>query len=475
MKRDGWLRVSFWLLGLAFLAALQGGGISGCGSAAGSSPPVGIPAPVAGLISTTSPDAAGVVRMTGAPGAVQGGATVNVALESPAGLTFKAQVLPQSVGANFDGSFAIDFDAALGDTVRVTQSVTVVIEEGVDYETVESPPIFITILDGRTLLASAPTGAATTESFSLGCSLRPSFDGQFLDCFSPSTLVLSDEFDLAGVGFQVDLALDDTTGDAYVADTFANRVGVYDPFGGLKDNVTVTAPLALASDLTKRFAVVGLQNTSPNVTIIDNTAGVPTVGASSTILHPTVGSATANRTFAVSLDQDTGSVSKLAALTEFSNGDTVFSALTVIPPPGGGFTVDAQVNLGAGTFDSVVLYNDATEALVTDSSGNRAIQLQGLGFGTQNVVAVGANPKGVAVSEARQLGFVCNQADHTVSIVDLGAHDVAGTMTTSQGVGLGPTDIAITPSPFTGLISNPGDSTVTLFNVDDILAELGIP
>ncbi|HEX5037707.1 MAG TPA: hypothetical protein VFX30_11150 [bacterium] len=475
MKRDGWLRVSFWFLGLAFLAALQGGGASGCGSAAGSSPPVGIPAPVAGLIATTSPDAAGVVRMTGAPGAVQGGATVNVSLETPAGLTLKDQPLPQGTGANFDGSFVIDFDAGLGDVVRVTQSVTVVIEEGVEYETVESAPIFITILDGRTLLASAPAGAAATESFSLGCVLRPSFDGQFLDCFSPSTLLLTDEFDLAGVGFPVDLALDDTTGDAYVADTFANGVGVYDPFGGLKADVTVTAPVAVASDLTKRFAVAGLQNASPNVAIVDNTAGVPANGASFTILHPTNGSATANRTFAVSLDQDTGAVSKLAALTEFSNGDTVFSVLTVIPPPGGAFTVDSQVNLGAGTFDSVVLYNDAAEALVTDSGGNRVLQLQGSGFATQNVIAVGADPRGVAVSEARQLGFVCNRAGHTVSIVDLGAHDVAGTMTTSQGVGLGPTDIAVNPSPFTGLISNPGDSTVTLFNVDDILAELGIP
>jgi DNA-binding beta-propeller fold protein YncE len=91
------------------------------------------------------------------------------------------------------------------------------------------------------------------------------------------------------------------------------------------------------------------------------------------------------------------------------------------------------------------------------------------------VIPVGVTPKGVAVSEDRQLGFVCNQADHTVSIVDLGDHSVAGTMTTSQGVGLGPTDIAINPNPFTGLISNTGDSTVSLFNVDDILAELGIP
>jgi DNA-binding beta-propeller fold protein YncE len=237
----------------------------------------------------------------------------------------------------------------------------------------------------------------------------------------------------------------------------------------------MTLPLAVAADPTKKFAVAGLESSSPTVAIVDDTSGTPAPGASFTIDHPTNGAATANRTVAVALDQDTGSISKLAALTEFSNGDTVFTVLTVTPPPGGAFTVDAQVNLGAGTYDSVALYNDAAEALVTDSGGNRVIQLGGAGFAAQNAIPVGVTPKGVAVSEARQLGFVCNQASHTVSIIDLGTHGVAGTMTTSQGVGLGPTDIAINPSPFTGLISNTGDSTVTLFNVDDILTELGIP
>jgi hypothetical protein len=467
----GGIAAGFWAL---FLLA-SGAGL-GCGSATGmSSPPVNIPAPVAGLISVTSPDGGGQVRLTGADGSVEAGATVNVTVEAgPSGLKLQEAPPLATTTATSTGSFALDFPASLGQFARVIQGQTVVIEEGVEYEFQEGPPIFVEVIPGRTRIAATPFGSSFAPSFGDGC-VAGVFGGTttHVECFSPSTLLLTASFDIAG--FQADdLALDDSNGDFYFVQRSTNQVLVRDPVGDPRGSLTMTQPIAVAADATNAFAVVVQGGSSPSLTMVDDAGPVPSEDASADILHPTDGSATTVETFAVSTSQDGFSQPWFAALTNFSNGDTV---LTVFPvtslPPGASFGTADQVNLGSGAFDSVVLFNGATEVLVTDSGNDRAIRFEGAGFGTQTVYPVGGDPRGVAVSEDFQLAFVCNHDDHTISIIDLVDDVVLGEMPTGLGVGLGPTDIAINPSPFTGLVTNDVDQTVSVFFVDDVLTALG--
>jgi hypothetical protein len=429
---------------------------------------------VAGLISITSPDAGGQVRLTGAEGSVVAGATVNVSLaDGPSGLKLQGVPPLATTTATSTGSFVLDFPASLGQFARVLQGQTVVIEEGVDYEFQEGPPILVEVIPGRTRIAAVPFGSSFAPSFGDGCVAGIFGSDTHVECFSPSTLLLTASFDI--VNFQADdLALDDSNGDFYLIQRSTNQVLVRDAVGDPRGAVTLSDPIAVAADATNALAVVVQGGASPSLTMIDDSGPVPTSDASATILHPTDGAATAVDTFEVSMSQDGFSQPWVAALTDFSNGDTV---LTVFPvtslPPGASFGTADQINLGSGSYGGLVLFNGATEVLVTDSARDEVIRFEGAGFATQTVYAVGSDPRGVAVSEDFQLAFVCNHDDHTVSIIDLTDDVVLGVMPTGLGVGLGPTDIAINPSPFTGLVTNDVDQTVSIFFVDDVLTALG--
>ncbi|HPM42044.1 MAG TPA: hypothetical protein PLY45_06380, partial [bacterium] len=120
-----------WALILTFFLA-------GCGSQA-SAPPVDLPAPVAGFIEVSSPDADGNVTVTGSEGAVPGGAIVMIVNESASASliapmigafvseAYAADDLPAICSepghsctvADSDGKFVVVIAAAEGDTLTI--------------------------------------------------------------------------------------------------------------------------------------------------------------------------------------------------------------------------------------------------------------------------------------------------------------------------------------------------------------------
>lgn len=464
-----------WLCGSAalFLVAilLKGGGPAGCGSATGmSSPPVNIPAPVAGLISVTSPDSEGMVRMTGAGASVSGGATVNVFLEATGGaLVLKGQAVGDLLGtgtATGSGSFLLDFPAEVGNVVRVELEGAST-DDGV-------PAVFFEIRPGRILVNSTPFGAAISPSFSIAQTLQLSGSDTVIDLYSPSTLAPDSGGDLLVAGFEAsDLALDNSSQDTYLISLSGGGLQVVD-FSGAKQGpvLTMDSPASIATNVGLQYAAVG-QGSTTSVTLVDNSGFAPAPDASIALTHPSDGLASHTITSAIAIAQDAFSNDKIAVVSLFDNGDNVFSLLDVTSPPGGSMGVSTQISLGGGTYDSIVLFNGASEALISDSGNDRILHLSGSGFGTQTAINVGDDPRGIAVSGTR--AFVCNRGSNTVSIIDLTADAVIGIMTTAHGVGLLPTDIAINPSaPDSGIMANQGDNTVTMFDVSDAFAELGI-
>jgi len=460
-----------FLAGLFALACLfYGSGAGGCGGAAGiSSPPVNIPAPVAGLIAVTSPDESGFVRMTGASTAVSSDTRVDVTFVSASALTLKNQSAPGdllgSVVSQSDGSFVLDFEADVGNVIRVQQ-------EG--EAAVDGPaPVFFEIRAGRILVPVTPVGAAISPSFSIAQTLQPSGGNTVLDLYSPSTLAPASGSDPLVMGIEAEaFVLDDSSQETYLINASANQVEVVDFSGALQGGVlSMSSPVSIATSFGLTYAAVG-QNSGTSITLVDN-SGTPALDASITLGHPTDGPAVHVATPAIAMDQDFSGNDKIAAVSRFDNGDSIFAYLDVSPPPGGGIAVNTSFSLGAGTYDSILLFNSATEALISDAGNDRVLHLSGSGFATSVPIAVGSDPRGLAVYGTR--AFVCNRGEHTVSIIDLESNAVIATMTTSHGVGLNPTDIAVNPSvPDTGIIANQGDDTVTLFDISDLFAELGI-
>ncbi len=453
---------------------LQAGGTGGCGSATGmSSPPVNIPAPVAGLISVTSPDGEGAVRMAGAASSVQGGATVNVLFEAPSALIVsgtKSQSTGDVLGtatATSGGAFSIDFPAEVGNIVRVEQ-------EGGSSGDDPPPPVFFEIRPGRILVPVAPFGAAISPSFSIAQTLQLSGSDTVIDLYSPSTLAPASGGDLLATGIAAtDFALDETSQDTYLISVSESEVQVVDFSGALQGGaLTLDSPVSVATTFGLQYAAVG-QDSTTSITLIDNSGFAPALDASITLGHPTDGFANHVITPAISVAQDISSGDHIAAVANFDNGDSVFAYLDVTEPPFGSIGINTSFSIGAGTYDSIVLFNSASEVLISDTGNDRVLHLSGSGFGTQTVIPVGDQPRGIAIFGGR--AFVCNRGSHTVSVIDLATDTVIGTMTTEHGVGLNPTDIATNPSvPDTALIANQGDNTVTLFDISDVFAELGI-
>ncbi len=116
---------------LGFLMLL--GNIFGCGGGGSASPPASIPAPVASLMTVSTPTDTGATTVTGAAGAVNGGATV-LAANLTQGGTVKwwekiflrkafAQVVTTSTTADDTGAFTLMLDANSGDSLGIRQRV----------------------------------------------------------------------------------------------------------------------------------------------------------------------------------------------------------------------------------------------------------------------------------------------------------------------------------------------------------------
>ncbi len=116
-------------LGFSLLLA----NIFSCGGGGSASPPASIPAPVASLMTVSTPTNTGATTVTGAAGAVNPGATVLAANLTQGGVVKKlenlfirkafAQVVQATAVANNTGAFTLLLDANSGNTLGIRQRV----------------------------------------------------------------------------------------------------------------------------------------------------------------------------------------------------------------------------------------------------------------------------------------------------------------------------------------------------------------
>ena len=97
----------------------------------------------------------------------------------------------------------------------------------------------------------------------------------------------------------------------------------------------------------------------------------------------------------------------------------------------------------------------STLAYVTDGTGNVTV----IDTAT-DTITVGNAPTGVTVNPSGTDGYVTNQSDNTVSVLDLTATPPAATITVP--VGASPNYVAVDPSGASAYVTDGGDAAVTV-------------
>lgn len=452
-------RIMQRVMGVLILAVLSGM-FGNCGGSASSEnlPPLSLPSPVAGLISVSSPDAQGNVRVRGAAGAVEANASVTVTAGAGGSNLVKDLARQSSddsvtVSAGSDGSFSTEIDASIGSKITITQSEDEETSDETEFDVLDGIPAFDQIPVGTSVIRSSDVAIVSytdgTDSF---------FDLYDLTTLDFAVTITVEDFVVS------DINTDEISGDSYLVDAENDLVIVADDEANITDAIITdgSSPISVAAFHGEEFGVIGHEDSDTSLTLIDYTGAILTEEATLLISHPTDASASHEKSFALSADSNmTGT--KVAVLSEFDNGDTIFSLINADPLPAADLEVEAQVNLGTNTFSDVVLYNDAAEALVTDQSGDRVIHLSGAGFASQQTISVGDAPKGIDDAADQGFAFVANSGDNTLSVIDLDSMTVTATFDTSDGIGLTPVDVAVDDDPLTAIIANQTSLTVTLF------------
>jgi hypothetical protein len=422
-------------------------GLWGCPA----SPPAGIPAPVSELLAVGNPDTSGNVQITGAPGAVLGGAIVNSNNNMPtATLTLPKFILPNahaaellfdSTAANPDGSFTLTVNAKVGDVIQVTQTV-----------------------DGKT---SPPTDLLVNgDTVDLG------FDGQDVDVDEFSGFVFSSAVNQAGLVFRLDfsmgsppslpppyctgldpgithLALDGPSGMGFVIAPDIN--GIYSfslvrscnpSFANLPNK-----PVDVTTDPVMPGVLVGLEAPSGSPSVISfPDAGTPP-GCAIEIVHPAQASPMATTLLA------TGPSPFVFVVTQFTDGSIWATRLDVTPtcksPVPAGILLPAGINPGG------IAAVNANAAMISDANSNQAFLLDFVNRTITGQVTVGKNPQGIAVDPQANRGYVVNLGDNSISIIDLSNFSLLFSI---PSVGLMPNTIDLIPG---------GGSAVVLSTFDD--------
>lgn len=436
---------------------------AGCGASASSTDPVPIIAPVAGLISVSSPDAQGVSRVVGIAGAALPNAAVTVDNQNSSAT--------EAVTAAADGSFVTEIETNVGNNLVLQQETGDGTSDDSDVKPVRA---------NVPAVASNPVATATDPEQHIGYVASAVGSDSRIDILNLGDFYATDDFFLDNTlvisGFAVtDMDFEIGQKEFYMIDNAGDSAAVFNSGGTLQGaEMAVVNPLSVSADEDYLAAAIGQESSTVSVTIIDNSGLNPAVFDEYLITHPTNGALTHVRSPAVSTDSTLGAAQfRVAVLSEFSNGDTVFTLLN-----GATGAVLRQVNLGAGDFGRIVIFDDASQALVADTSNDRVIHFQSNGspMDTRTNIAVGNAPVGVAADEIANAGFVTNSADNTVTLVDLEEEEPSVTLGDSDSIGLTPIAIAIDIEPvddvFVALVANGDGQTATLVNILEELQQL---
>ncbi|MBI4411610.1 MAG: hypothetical protein HY541_03905 [Deltaproteobacteria bacterium] len=413
-------------------------------SGGNATPPASIPAPVSGLISISSPDTEGFVRITGGAGSVENNAEVQVN-----NLTISSSV---SANADADGSFETEIAASIGDSLEILQTVDGSTSTASAEEVPGNAPLVEEIPVDTAVLSDLDEGiVGTTDGTD---SFLYIFD---LVSFELSGTVTVEDFNLTALDY------DTESREGYLIDYTNSRAAVLTEAGELKGGSTlsITKPTAVAAMEEEYLAIVGQESSGVSVTVIDNSNSTPTTSVTALLPHPE-GTAGHRRTFALSFDETASEgIVALAGLSIFSNNDTVLSYV-LYDINAESLSLSFQVNLGNGEFGDVILFSDGEEALVSDRDNDTVIRFSGTEFATQETIVVGDHPAGMAVEESTGIAFVANEDANSITLIDLTDNSVSGTQTTDDGVGLSPVALSVDDDPSVVVIANEASRSITL-------------
>lgn len=453
-------RHSFFIVLALALGLLRLGGL-GCGAA---SPPAGIPAPVSNLMSVSNPDASGTVTLTGAPGAVDPGASVtgdninggmSAAPSIFIGQAF-AQVddLSSTTIAGIDGSFQLRLTALIGDTLRVTQAL------GPD----TSLPTQVQVSGNVVGLDAKPQGlgidslthqvyvSGSQDSAGLVFSLPLNAAAPLLSS-PPATFTLQDK---SGIG-EVDI--DEDMGKVFAVAPMENSF-IRFPFStemSLTD-LTLSSPLDIDIAQSLNLAVIGLADSSTSVALFD------TLGEKFTcdfLIQPSTTNAHV-ATPLVKTEVQSGNSLEIFAVSQFQNDTWVVSRILFTDCPTG-FALTGQVALPAGVLpQGLAIFNSGEQGIVTDSVGNQVFFVDFDSKSIRSTVPVGKNPAGVAINSENNKAYIVNNGDNSLTSIDLNDFSTA----VRDGIGLNPTEIAIDSQLGLAIVLSSLDQSTVFTNTD---------
>lgn len=447
----------FWILAVGIWGAW----------ACTASPPAGIPAPVSRLLSVSNPDASGAVVITGAPGSVLGGATVEIGNLDQGAVVYRlqkvllasawAQVAPvqDSTRAAADGSFQLVVSANVDEVLRVVQEV--------DGE--RSPPTDLIVTgtvvflgpnmepkdvaadaEGRAFVSARSTTSSDGHVFLLNFG-----QGAVLNSVPQSNFVFPD---FNGIG-QLDLDLLLQTG--IVVSSNQDQIRSF-PFSGQSPaSTTLEQPLDVSVLSSQGILAVGQGDANHSVSLLENSNGQLLCEF---LFSPPTGTANPLQTPRVILGENGEGDPFLQAVIAYDDGSYFAGRFPVDASctPGG-----TQVLLPQGIRPgALVAYEGGTKALVTDRSSDKLYDVDFVNFSVTAIV-VGNNPAGLAIDEAQGLVYVVNSGDNSLLALNLEDFTVVQLI---ERVGLGPTEIALLPGFERAVVVSGFDHSVVLVDLD---------
>lgn len=469
--------LSYVAFGLLLFEAFVGGA-NGCGaSAVGmSSPPVNIPAPVAGL-SVSTPISASNPTLAIKELDQVGRSQIDSRPDFADCMTVKNTRTNETVTANADADRSVhtEITATVGDDLEITVPCAGETETGTR-----------DVRNNNVISANLVEEVTVSPSRNLGFAHHSDGTDSFIDVYDmANSFAFQNTITTANFLF-AHAAFHDTLNEFFLVDATRDLVAVVNADGSLDGGarLPITTPIFVTVDQDNSYALVGHVNDAVSLSIVqDNNGALPTIAGQLLIPHPTA--ATAHEmTDAISIDYKNG-IPRACVLSRYANEDAVLSCIRINLP--GTIVIEGQLNLGnaevsgRSAFEEVVLFADASQILISHRGNNTVIHYttDGTTFTEQGTIAVGTDPDsevgsgpiGLVYDEAGSRAFVALSNEDAVQELDVVNRTVVGTFTVLNGLGLVPTGLAMdnvpAGQPPTLMIQNEGSRTVSFINPDE--------
>ncbi len=429
--------------------------LQACGGSASGAPPVSIPAPSPARLRVTSPSQDGLVTVTGSSGAVAGGNTVRVTDIGVTGATPLHAVLDvltdalippaeaQATGfvevtAAADGSFTLQIKAKIGDTLSVVQIDPV--------NGAQSPATQLVVPANSPPLGFSPA-AVTVDGAGMGYAVGSQGGSGIVAVINLELNSVVGTFNIAANNPNA-VDFNPANNKLIIADQTNNEVLFVDPSTPLAQNsIPVTGPQSVAVDTLTNRAVVGTTNATQSFVLINL--------ATESILttDPITNASNPGATYLGSPAVDAAN-GRAVVVSNFSDGSSQIAAVDLTVPAFTHFEVVPDSNLrGAAVLNT-------NQALASDAGNNRILFADLTGAVSVSGLAVGTNPRGVAVNGAGTVAFVANQDDHTISVIDIASRSVSST----QDAGINPLGVSHFDLGNLTVIANSGNDSVTILH-----------